>query len=287
MKKILCILTFLPVFSNASVDMTRIKAELFIAQPRTSFDSIVRKDPMLKKQLIQQLFDKDMVNHELSKAFSADARFDAYYTHFEKSYQLIDMDQDGVFELVFSGFVSRDDEKEHFEIYAFNNGKPARLYEGIGHLLAYKVHPNTGEILLYHHQYPCCLNASHNINRLRKTGNKLQLLKKYFVAREAGDMKGRFFPEKTSFSGKYKMTKTITKLHWSPDEIAREAWVGRVPQNVVARYPEKSIYRVLAKEQGWQYVLMYTPPLQETNLVINPANFSDVKVFGWIRVEEK
>lgn len=286
MKKTLLSLLFLPAVLMASVDMTRINASLFINNPETDFGKILVNDPALKRQLVNSLFDQDMLNHAFTKAFSTDATFEAYYRAFEEKYTLIDMDRDGDPELIFSGLVSADDEREHFEVYSGKNGQLTKIYDELGHLLAFKIHPNTQEILLYHHQYPCCLNASHNINRLRKVGAALQQQKRYFVAREAGDMKGDFFPDQVHFSGKFRHTKQIVSLHWSGEKISREAWSRRVQKNSVARFEKGTIYTVLAEEKGWLYVLIYTPPMVEENAVINPSNFNDTKLFGWLKKSE-
>lgn len=286
MKKTLLSLLFLPSVLMASVDMTRINASLFINNPETDFGKILVDNPVLKRKLVLSLFDRDMLNHELTKAFSTDATFETYFQAFEEKYMLIDMDRDGDPELVFSGLVSADDEREHLEVYAGENKSLTKIYDELGHLLAFKTQPNTGEILLYHHQYPCCLNASHNINRLRKVNTGLQLQKRYFAAREAGDMKGDFFPDKTHFSGKFRQTKKTMSLYWSGEKIDKEAWSRRVQENVIARFEKGAVYTVLAEEKGWFYVLIYTPPIIENNVVINPSNFKDTKLFGWLKKSE-
>ncbi len=283
MRKLILLIAFFPLMGQASVDMIRVDPTLFIHQPLTDFNPITVSNDALKQKMVRYLFDHDQLNHERTKAFSLEAKFDAYYQLFQASYQLIDLNNDQIPELIFNGYVSKDDEKEHFEIYRDEKGIPTKIYDEIGHLLAYKIHPNTKEILLFHHQYPCCVNASHNINRLRLVEGKLQLVKRYFVAREAGDMKGVFFPAKTQFTGKYLETHKVSTLRWSGSIISKDAWENRYPKNTIARYEAGSIYTILAEENGWYYVLMHSPPMLEENKVINPANFSDVAVFGWLK----
>lgn len=277
------VIALLPVKLLASVDMTRIRAGLFIPQPETDFTIVELADTKLKKKLVRELFDQDLLNHEGTKAYDMNASFEAYYRLFSARYHIIDMNADGIPEIIFSGYVTSDDDRERFEVYVRSKGKLQRMYDQIGHLLAYRIQPNTGEVLLYHHQYPCCLNASHNINRLRLVEGKLQLLKKYFVAREAGDMKGAFFPEASVFDGKYAFTEKVVSLRWSPEVLVSGAWEGRTGENIVARYPDSSVYRVLARKNGWLYVLMHSAPSGEANKVINPVNFEDVAVFGWLQ----
>jgi hypothetical protein len=282
MKKIVFLLALLPLVSFASVDMTRIPVGLFIPDPQTDLDRITVKNEALKRRLVRYLFDHDLLNHEHTRAFSLDAQFDTYFKVAAASYRLIDMDRDDIPELVFDGYVSKDDEKEHVEIYRTKNGVPEKIYDDIGHIAAYKLQPNTKEILLFHHRYPCCQNASHNLNRLRLVGGKMQLVKRYFAAREAGDMKGKFFPEKTTFNAKFRETKKDLTLRWSGSVITQNAWTMRTPENIVARYDKGAVYKVLAEENNWYFVLVHASPKQEQNKVINPANFVDTWIYGWI-----
>lgn len=262
--------------------MTRVNPELFIHQPQTDLSLITQNDATLKEKWVRSLFDRDILNHEGTRAFSLTADFSTYYTAFKERFRLIDLNHDGTPELVFEGFVSKDDEKEHVEIFLLVNGEPTRIYDEIGHILAYKIHPNTQEILLYHHQYPCCLNASHNLNRLRLTEGKLQAVKRYFLGREAGDMKGTFFPKQSRFSTRLKTTKKDVELRWSGAVISKNAWTRRVQSNIIAPYKKGSLYKVLAEEKGWLFVRMQTPPEIGDNKVVNPNNLQETAVYGWL-----
>ncbi|MDH4473220.1 MAG: hypothetical protein QE487_11480 [Fluviicola sp.] len=283
MKNISCFFAlFISISLHASVEMTRVNPELFIHQPQTDLAAITKNDDALKEKWVRSLFDRDILNHEGTKAFSVTADFNAYYADFKERFRLIDLNNDGTPELVFDGFVSKDDEKEHVEIFCSVKGELTRIYDEIGHILAYKIHPNTQEILLYHHQYPCCLNASHNLNRLRLVEGKLQAVKRYFLGREAGDMKGTFFPKKTRFTSKLKETKKEVQLRWSGSVITKNAWTRRVQSNVIAPYKKGSLYKVLAEEKQWLFVRMQTPPEIGENKVVNPNNLQETAVYGWL-----
>jgi hypothetical protein len=282
MRKFAYLLAFVPLFASATVDMTRINPELFLRAPQTDLGKITISNDVLKRSLVSYLFDHDLLNHEGTKAFTKDAPFAPYYQQFQSRYRLIDLNHDNAPELVFEGFVSKDDDREHLEIYRVENGVPKKIYDELGHVLAYIVQPNTQEVLLFHHQYPCCLNASHNIDRLRFVENKMQAVKRYFVARKAGDMKGPFFPAKVTFTAKSQITKKIVELRWSGSVIQKDAWFGRAPENLVARYDTGSVYKVLSEENNWYFVLMHTPPKVEANKVVNPANLTETAVYGWL-----
>jgi hypothetical protein len=159
-----------------------------------------------------------------------------------------------------------------------------QIYNEVGHLLAYKIQPNTKEILLFHHQYPCCVNASHNLNRLRLINGRFKLLKRYFLGRDH-EMTGPFFPKKSKFTGVYKTLSKKTKLYWSPAMIQKDAWKSRSATNIIAAYDSLTVYTVLAKEKSWQFVLMKGAPVLEKNNVINPTNFKDTWIYGWLKEE--
>ncbi len=269
-------------FAFGSIQMPRIDPSIFIPNCKTDFSAIASKNEKEKEVLVKKLFDLEMIDHFLTKSYDLNAKFSDYYTVFSKNYLLIDLNNDGVNELVFSGRVTQEVESEQLSIFQFIKNNPTQIYIENGHLLAYQIHPNTKEILLFHHQYPCCDNASHNLNRLRLVNGKMQLLKRYFVGRDSG-MKGEFFPKKTTFSNHYLQTKREkTELRWSPEVITKNAWERRSENNVIALYPIRSYYKVLAKNGKWRFVLMQNAPVIQQNLVINPRNFSNTWIYGWI-----
>lgn len=265
----------------ASLTMTRVDPTLFIANPETDLDKVTVTNEALKKSMVKYLFDADLLDHVGTKAYDTQAVFDTYYKQFSAFYRLIDLNNDGLPELIFNGFVSSDDDKEYLEIYGTKKGVVTRLFKEIGHVLAYKIQPNTKEVLLYHHQYPCCENASHNLNRLRLIGNELQLQKRYFIGRDSG-MVGPFFPKKVQFTSENKRFSKTTKLYWSPAIITTDAWPRRSQTNVIASYAASSVYTVLAQTKSWSFVLVKSAPMITPNNVINPANFLQTWIYGWV-----
>lgn len=265
----------------ASVTMTRVDPTLFIANPETDLDKVTVTNEALKRSMVKYLFDADLLDHVGTKAYDTQAVFDTYYTQFSALYRLIDLNNDGLPELIFNGFVSSDDDKEYLEIYGTKKGVVTRLFKEIGHVLAYKIQPNTKEVLLYHHQYPCCENASHNLNRLRLIGNELQLQKRYFIGRDSG-MVGPFFPKKVQFTSENKRFSKTTKLYWSPAIVTTDAWPRRSQTNVIASYAASSVYTVLAQTKSWSFVLVKSAPMITPNNVINPANFLQTWIYGWV-----
>lgn len=266
------------------VEMTRVDPKIFIPNPETDFSKIRIENEALKVKMVQFLFDHDLVDHLATKAYDPSAVFVNYYRQFGSLYQLIDLNNDQVPELVFNGYINEEREKEQLQIFTTIKGEVVSVYNEMGHLLAYKIQPNTKEVLLYHHQYPCCENASHNLNRLRLVDNKMTLIKRYFLGRDHG-MLGRFFPDKSRFTGKWYSTESKTSLRWSPEEIEQAAWPRRSEKNLIANYPDATVYSILAEKGKWRFVIMHGTPLAEENRVINPSNFSSTWIYGWIRNE--
>ncbi len=266
----------------AYVEMTRVDARLFISNPQTDFTKIQLQNEALKVKMVQFLFDNDMLDHIGTKAYDPAALFVNYYKQFGPLYQLIDLNNDQVPELIFNGYNTDEREKEQLQIFTTIKGVLVSVYNEMGHVMAYKIQPNTKEVLLYHHQYPCCENASHNLNRLRLVNNKIILLKRYFLGRDHG-MLGKFFPEKSTFSGKFHQTKKKIALHWSPEEINQGAWQRRSEKNIIAMYPDSVAYSVLAEKGKWRFVIMHGAPVVEENRVINPSNFSNTWIYGWMK----
>lgn len=287
MKK--AILFFLLISGSAvfaEVHMTRVDPALFIHQPQTDFNAVSVQDEALKKNLIEQLFNADLLDHFGTHAYSTDAKFDVYYKSQQMNFWLMDLNADGTPEIVFSGKSDPSDEREFFEIYTLKSGAGKRLCREIGHLLAYKTNPNTNEVLLYHHQYPCCANASHNINRLRLINGKLQQLRYYFIAQEK-NLLGSFFPGKSNFETKHKIAKKGFELNWSPEVITENAWRGRTDSNRIAKFDSLTVYVELARKKGWSYILVKNAPVAETgNRVINTGNFTETYIFGWTKRED-
>lgn len=280
------LLLCLTVFSSslcASIQMPRVDPHLFMPHAKIDFDKVESNDLTLKETRVKLLFDLELIDHFMTKSYDLNAQFSNYYKVFKDSYHLIDMNQDGNPELIFSGRTTQEIESEQFSIFSFHGVEPYQLYVENGHLLAYILQPNTKEILLVHHQYPCCENASHNLNRLRLVGGKISVLKRYFIGRDSA-MKGDFFPKSAKFTYDFHYTMKKTSLRWSPEMIQKSAWSGRSETNEIAVYPSNSCYKVLAKKGSWNFVLMQNAPLLQENRVINPANFSDTWIFGWIKV---
>jgi hypothetical protein len=264
------------------VEMTRVDARVFIANPETDFSKIQVKNEALKAKMVEFLFNNDLVDHIGTKAYDPAALFVNYYKQFAPLYQLIDLNNDQVPELIFNGYPNAEKEKEQLQIFTTIKGELVSVYNEMGHLLAYKIHPNTKEVLIYHHQYPCCENASHNLNRLRLIENKIVQIRRYFLGRDHG-MLGRFFPDKSSFSGEFYQTKAKTTLYWSAEELNKAAWLGRSEKNIIANYPDSTVYSVLAEKGKWRFVIMHGMPVAEENRVINPSNFSNTWIYGWIK----
>lgn len=257
-----------------------IPESIFVNEGKTDFNNIFITNESELNENVNQLFDDDVLNHEYSKAFDLNSKFVDYWLKQKQFWHLIDLNHDGVNEM----FYSNDNlqaEDISFEIYVKANNKYVARYFEKGKLIAYKIHPKTNEIILFRHQYPCCSNISHNIEMVRFLNNNFHLRKKYFVARP-DEMKTKLFPSKVNYKSNYHYLKEESKIRWSA-EVIKEKAARTSNENVISKFPKGSVYKVLSIEKGWKYVLMCSEPSKETNRIINPANFVNTHIYGWIK----
>ena len=262
--------------------MPRVSAAIFVNGGLTDFSILFKSTDSELKSKVQVLFDEDCLDHPFSKAYDQNATFQHYWQSNEKLWYSLDMNKDGVNELIFQSELNSN-ESESIEIYSLKSKKYKLIFGDSGHLLAYKIHPNTKEIILFHHKYPCCSASSHNINMVRLVGGEIILRKKYFVARNEC-MKGDFFPQKVRYTPQYFMLQRNTIVRWCP-EIIDEKASDAFSTNSIATYPKGVQYRILAEEKGWKYVLLCGIPLKKEagKGIISAENFTDTHVFAWLQ----
>lgn len=265
--------------------MSSISASLFINNGKTDLEILFHSNNFsdLEKN-VEKLFNEDQLDHAYSKAFDMEAKFSVYWKMNGKYWSSLDLNKDGKNELFFLPKAINPDDIEFIEIYTQKKGVYKLIYKESGHIIAYKIQPNTKEIVLFHHQYPCCSNASHNINMVRLVNGKINLRKKYFLARDEG-MKGDFFPNSVNFTSKFNYLKKRTTVRWSPEKISKNAW-SVFQENKLAIYPKLTPFRILAKKGNWYYIEICGEPIIRKkklyDCVINSENFNNVHVFGWI-----
>lgn len=266
----------------AAVSMTRVNPHLFVNQAQTDFSLIANSGDQVKRKIVKNLFDQHVLDHDGTPNLELNANFERYYEQNKNHFLLLDLNQDGKSELIFQGFTSATDDKEYTEIYRLNHGKYELQYREVGHLLAYKIHPNTKEIVLYQHKYPCCSAMSHNIFVLRLLDGKFHKKSKYFLARDTG-MKGDFFPDSVNFPSNYERLSTDHKVYWS-DSVILEGASRQSPSNQLITYPAGTVYQILTKKGTWSYVLIRGNCVSEKSLIVNAENLSQMALFAWIKV---
>lgn len=270
-------------FSNAeTANMKNVPDSVFVNKGRTDFDSIFIAGSKIKNE-IEKLFNiNELLLHEHASWLSPQTSFEKYWEIYGSSWKAIDFKQDGELTYVFNGKSYLSDVKENLEFYKLEGDKYVKLWVEYGNLLAYKIHPLTKEIILYHHKYPCCKSASHNITTLRLIDNKIHSKFRFFVGRDVGDMKGPFFPEQVSFPSSYKKMKERTMVRWSPEVIEKDAFKGVAHTNEMIHYEEGAIYQVLYSKNDWQFVILYSGIAEEQSNVLNYTNFKYRPIYGWI-----
>lgn len=262
-----------------------INPKLFVNGIKTNLYSILQKDNSEKTKLeVIKLWNLNQLSHDYTKVVSKEYTFKDYWRQFNNNWFLLDLNKDGNNELIFLGKSSYQFDSD-FEILFYTAEKDGykRLFAESGKLIGYKIQPNTNNIILYHHKAPCCDNGSHNIYTLRLLGTELHIKDKFFVGTDTGAMSGDFFPDMVNYTGAYKKLKSETIIHWSKQIIKSKAWIGRQESNAITAYPKNTYYKELFRDKEKSYVLISGNPVKEfSTRVINPANFIDKPIFGWI-----
>lgn len=253
---------------------------LFVNEGKTDFEKIKKVNDEQLKNVVLTFFNEDQLNHEMTKAYDANASFDKYWSNFQKYWFFTDLNKDGINELIFNN-TKHGGEYNFVEIYIQSNSKFKIIYSEKGSFVFYKINPNTNEIVLFKHEFPCCTNLSHNIDMVRLLHGKIKLRKKYLIARP-DNMKTKLFPKKVKYNSSYQKLGKEIELYWSAEVIDKEA-CPIANKNRVCKYAKGSVYKLLGKEKGWKYVLMCSAPISNSSNVLNTANFEFTHVFGWIK----
>ncbi len=281
MKKTVFILFLLFAYNaEAVIVMPRVDVKIFVNKGRTDFDSIFNPNKEDVKKVVSWLFENNQLDHDYTKAVNPALQFAPYWKLYAALWNLVDMNNDGKEELVFSGKPLIAEDKESFNLYVQYGSVWKEIFWDEGHLMAYKKHPRTGEILLFHHRYPCCSQFTHMIHRVRWLNNKVHSTKRYFLARDTG-MNGQFFPETASYPTSFKQLKKSTMLYWSKGKIEKEA-AQFSPTNKIINFPKGGWYQVLFTSEKWRYVMMLSPPKNEESMVANANNLQESRFYGWI-----
>ena len=270
--------TFLVGQSNPT--LMDIPVDVFVNGGKVNFDSILFKDTVLKEK-VRILHSYNELTHDLTVQTNS---FQQYWKRFAKNWYLIQFKKEEEPILLFKGFANVTDEREYVQIYDLEKERNQRMvFNTVGRLLAYKFHPFTDELILFVHEYPCCVSASHQVYRIRQIHGNIQHTNCFFVGRDHGGMVGPFFPEKVSFSGKYHQLTQKTMLRWSPAVVKKNAFPNWAETNEMIHYEKGALYKILHQQKGWQFVIFYNGISHEQSRVMNYTNFSNRGVYGWIK----
>lgn len=283
-------LSFYPNSGDSATSvMPVIPQAIFINGGHQSFKDIINNDRDISI-FVKQLYHTDQLPHKSALYYKNAPDFSIYWKSYSAYWSAIKLQPNSEqIELIFNCKLFQEDSKQTFELYSINtdNFNPqSPLFRGEGVLLAYKTSPNTGEIVLYIHDYPCCNSAGHNIVLLRVIEGVCKARKRFFVARDRDDIKGPFFPEIVNFPEKIHQLKEPKELLWSPEKVEKNAFIGQSDKNLIGQFRKGSYYYVLNQwDKSWQYVLLLNGINDEPSAVLNPVNFKNRPVFGFIAVE--
>lgn len=276
-----CILFSVVAFTQKNPELVDIPMQVYVNHGKNDFSSIIYRDSTLKEK-VAFLHSHDELQHDLSVRTNT---FAEYWEVFKKQWHFIKFRKNAAPLLLFEGIKNYYDERGYVQLYDMSKKQRHQLvYSSVGKLLAYKRQPFTEGLILYVHQYPCCKSASHNIKIIRQLDGKIIVSERFFVGRDIGDMVGPFFPKKGINSPNYYVLKKRTALRWSPAVVNKDAFKGWAQTNVIIHYNKGAIYKILGKQDGWEFVIFFSGIAKEQSRVINYTNFEFTGVYGWIKV---
>ena len=264
-----------------TTSLTDIPFHIFFPNGKSDFNKIFIHHNI--KEEVEKIYNQSILFHEYTKEIQPNSNFNVYWSVYENQWNAVDLDQNGINELIFNGLTSYQDEKEYLEIYQISDGKYSQIYAEIGKLLAYEIHPNTKEIILHHHRYPCCNSASHNLITIRLLNKKIFFKDKFFVGRDHGDMKGPFYPDSIILTNHFEILTSPVSIHWSPEEINHNAFTGISENNILAFFESGGIFQILNITNDWYFVLLHSGILSRPTPLLNPSNFKNKSIYGWLK----
>lgn len=276
---------YLNLVKGESATLTEIPANVFVENGKTDFDILWLSDCDIKSEVEKIFNTPNLLFHQGAKTESPSNSFLTYWEKQKDNWKAIRFQKNGELSLIFTGKTFEYDIKENIEIYHQNEKTFKLVWSENGRLVAYHIHPYTKEILLFQHKYPCCQSSSHNLFRIRLINNEIISNNRFFVGRDTGDMVGPFFPEKAVHDRTFHELKEITTLRWSPAKIDSNAFVNRSESNEIIRYNKGASYKILARQNNWLFVLMFSGIMEGPSAVMNYMNFINVPVYGWIKTE--
>jgi hypothetical protein len=263
--------------------LTQIPAQVFAEGGKTDIANLWQTDFDVKSAVETLFYTSNMLLHEGSITDNPNNTFEAYWSNKSKNWKAIRFQEKGEISIVFIGKTFTSEIKENIEIYHVINGKYKQIWSEYGKIIAYHIHPYTKEIILFQHQYPCCESSSHNVFRIRLLNNNVHVRKRFFVGRDKGDMVGPFFPESADHSSDFHYLPEVTILRWSPAEVTENAFINRSESNEIISYNKGASFKILAQQDGWLFVLMFSGIMEGQSAVINYMNFLNTPVYGWIK----
>lgn len=263
--------------------------EVFINGSNNDLSNIFLSDIDLEG-MVQKLYDTDLLPHKGAIYYPEAPEFNEYWKAYSSHWNVVKLQPNSnQIELIFNGKLSTQDAKEAFELYtiSIHDGEnTGPIFRADGKLIAYKMSPFTSEIVLYIHDYPCCNSAGNNIIKLRVVNGETKPTKRFFIARDSEDITGPFFPKTSNFSNNIHQLNEDKDLHWSPENISQNAFKGQSNRNFIGRFQAGSNYYILNQwDDNWQFVLLLNGIQQVQSAVINPINFENRPIFGFISKE--
>ena len=250
-----------------------IPSHFYVNNGRTDFSQIFKRNYELFKT-IEELFNTDRLDHELTRAYDLNATFSNYWNKNKLFWFECDLNKDNVNELIFTDYsINKKPIDCITEIYYKSKVGYKLIYKEVGIFISFKIQSNTREIILFHHRFPCCSSMSNNLDQLRIIRGQVKMRRKYFVASEKKNLNSTF-PKYVKYSSIFHILQKEQVVYWE-----------RNLNSGICLFPKNSAYKVLAKMNGWKYIEMFEFPIKSDRIspLINIDNFQAIHIYGWIK----
>jgi hypothetical protein len=95
--------------------LTDVPSRVFVNGGQTDFDAIYDQENLAED--VEQLFNRGVLFHDYTLEIHPTSNFQTYWSVFQKRWFAVDLNQDGIKELLMIGKVTAMEEKEYLEVW--------------------------------------------------------------------------------------------------------------------------------------------------------------------------
>ena len=205
-----------------------------------------------------------------------------------KNINLLDIDFDNDFDIVFNGKPCPGFESEKIEIYLNDSGRYKKILNEWAKIISADFNNKVFAISIY--KYSCCGEIQNSITDYRYNPQNFSfdtLSVKFFTNCRDGKNEETFIPKKIKPSGKFSCKSDSTLLRWvSNNEFICSC--GCRDNKLAVILPKSATGTILFSRNGWAYVAID----YNAKIILNGLHLSDEEVkrvmliYGWLPLRE-